>query len=99
MPAGVGAVGDDTVDQFGNAIDDPDKRKDNAETGIGDAIFGGQGRHGKGKILADEVKHGVAYHRTDDDAPLPVSKGFVCFHFLSFLRVLRSVGRPIHRAG
>ena len=55
--------------------------KDYAEAGIGDPVFVAQSRHSKREILPHEIVHGIAYHRTDDDPPLPVAERMVCFHF------------------
>ena len=84
MPSGVGTVGNKAVDELRHTIDDAHQRKDNAETGVRDAIGFAQRGHGKGEVLAYEIEHGIAYHRTDDDSPLPVTEAVLGFHGRGF---------------
>ena len=72
MPPGDGPVRDDAVDELRQAVNNADKAQDDAEAGVGDAVFLAEGRHGEGEVLADKIEQGVADHRTDDDPPLPV---------------------------
>jgi hypothetical protein len=39
MPAGIGSVGNEPINEFGNAIDEAHKGQDYSETGICDAEF------------------------------------------------------------
>ena len=80
MPAGVGAVCDDSVDKLGNTVNNADERQDDTETGILDPIFRPEGRHRKRKILTDKIKNRISDHGGDNHPPLPVLKAFFCLH-------------------
>ena len=73
MPARIGTVADDTVDEFRDTVDDAAGRHDGAKMCLGDfRVFCLQKWNGEGEILTYEVEHGVAYHGAYDDPPLPI---------------------------
>ena len=80
VPAGIGAVTEYSVDKFGDAVNQSSQGHYYTEAGIGDAIFLLKQRDGEGEVLANEVEHCVAYHRADDDAPLPVLESLFFLH-------------------
>ena len=82
MPAGDGPVRDDAVHEFGDSVDDAHQAEDDTETGVRDPILFPEGRHREGEVLAHEVEQRVAYHRTDDDPPLPVLECVLRLHTL-----------------
>ena len=83
VPAGIGTVAYDAVDQLGDTVDDTAGRYDGAELGLGNfRIDLLQQGYGKGEVLTHEVEHGVAYHRADDDSPLPVLEAVLGLFYL-----------------
>ncbi len=72
MPAGDGPVRDDAVHEFGDSVDDAHQAEDDTETCVRYPVLFPEGRHREGEVLAHEVEQRIAYHRTDDDPPLPV---------------------------
>ena len=81
VPSGIGTVRDYAVEKLRDTVYETYQSKDYAEARICDPVFVAQSRHGKREILPHEIVHGIAYHRTDDDPPLPVAERMVCFHF------------------
>jgi hypothetical protein len=57
MPAGVGAVGYEAVDELGHSIDEPDKGENDTETGIGDAELFTEFRHCERPVLPDNIEN------------------------------------------
>ena len=72
MPACIGAVTDNTIDEFGNTIDNTGNGKDGSKTRITDSILFIKQGNGKREIFSDKVKHGIAYHGADNNSPLPI---------------------------
>ena len=77
MPSGIRPVCNDSVDELGNAVYESYQSEDDTETCIGDSILIPKGRHGKGEILTHKIVHGVSYHCTYDNSPLPVPEGML----------------------
>ena len=80
MPAGIGAVCDETVDELAHPIHKASHRQDNAESAVFYAIFSTQDRHSEREILPHKIEHGIAYHRTEDHPPLPIVETLFCLH-------------------
>ena len=82
VPARVGPVGKDSVQELGDTVDDACDREYDTEAGIGDAEFLLEERHGEREVLPDEIEHRIADHRADDHPPLPVFECVSgCFHY------------------
>ena len=88
MVTRIHAVGHEAIEETADTIDHRHKRHDDTETGLCDAILGAQTGDGKREVLANEIEQGIAYHRDDDGAPLPIKEAFVSLHCLIFYCVV-----------
>ena len=86
MPSWIGPVRNEAVDELRYSVDYANQRQDDTEVGIRDSIFSAEGRHCEGKVLPYEIEDGIAYHRADDDSPLPILEGFLCLHLVICLQ-------------
>ena len=91
---GTNIIGNETVDELGYPIDDADKRENDSKTGVRDAICFTQCRHGKGKVLAHKIEHGIAYHGANYDSPLPMLEGVLCLHICHYLAISQAPPLP-----
>ena len=77
--AGAHPIGDESVDEPRNAVDDAVEGQEDSELRLGDAEGSLDARHGGVEVLAHEIVECVTDHRDDDGAGLPVLEFFRLF--------------------
>lgn len=76
MVAPIHSVGNDTVKEAREAIDKTYNGEDDTEACVRYCILRRKTRHCKREVLSDKVEERIAYHCSDNGAPLPILKAF-----------------------
>ena len=83
VPAGVHAVGQDTVHETRKPVDHTVQGQENTQAGFRDPQVGLQAGHRQREVFTHEVKERITHHRGDDGTRLPILEAFGLFrsHF------------------
>ncbi len=103
VPAAVHAVGDESVHEARQTVNETYDGHYETEARVRDAVLGRKARDGEREVLAHEIEERVTDHRGDDGAVLPILEFFGLFgcHFLILsLKIIPCsdrICRPAHR--
>ena len=81
MPAGIRTVCNEAVSKFTEPVYQTSQSEDKAEAGILYTVLRSQHRHGEREVLTHEIEHRIAYHRADDNLPLPIVETLFGLHW------------------